>query len=197
MTMEEPRRDGTEIYLHDHGLDQEADALSDSTCYSLMWSGHRFPTSVHAYHWAKFLDPTLREWVRKATTPREAVELAAFYRSEWRPDWERQKVGVMRQLLRAKLQQHEHVRCALLGTGNRLLIHEAPDDEFWGSGASGRGRNMLGLLWMELRAELRGSVGVPPRRDLAIPKRPLVITFPITPLPASLERALSTTSSST
>ena len=46
-----------------HGLDtehevffyeQEFYVLSNFSAFSLMWQGHRFPTSEHAYHWEKF-----------------------------------------------------------------------------------------------------------------------------------------------
>jgi len=43
----------------------------------------------------------------------------------------------------------------LLTTGDRELIEDSWWDSFWGWGADQRGQNMLGKLWMKLRAELR------------------------------------------
>ena len=45
----------------------------------------------------------------------------------------------------------------LLATGDKELVENAPGDYYWGCGADGSGRNMLGRILMELRAELRGE----------------------------------------
>jgi hypothetical protein len=64
------------------------------------------------------------------------------------------KVDVMRDILRAKVAQHEYVRRKLLATGDRELIEDSWRDDFWGWGPNRDGQNMLGKLWMEVRAEL-------------------------------------------
>jgi predicted NAD-dependent protein-ADP-ribosyltransferase YbiA (DUF1768 family) len=58
-------------------------------------------------------------------------------------------------ILRAKADQHEYVRRKLLATGNRCLIENSWRDDFWGWGPNRDGKNMLGTLWMRVRAELR------------------------------------------
>ncbi len=47
------------------------------------------------------------------------------------------------------------MRELLLGTGLRPLVEAAPTDNYWGCGRSGSGRNRLGQLMMQVRAELR------------------------------------------
>ena len=39
-------------------------------------------------------------------------------------------------------------------TGDRTLIENSWRDDFWGWGPNRDGQNMLGKLWMEVRAEL-------------------------------------------
>ena len=43
----------------------------------------------------------------------------------------------------------------LPATGERELIEDSWRDGFWGWGENRDGKNMLGKLWMEVRAELR------------------------------------------
>jgi predicted NAD-dependent protein-ADP-ribosyltransferase YbiA (DUF1768 family) len=61
----------------------------------------------------------------------------------------------MRTMLTTKAHQHEYVRRKLLETGERLLVEDSWRNAFWGIGEDGAGENMLGKLWMEIRAELR------------------------------------------
>jgi ribA/ribD-fused uncharacterized protein len=85
---------------------------------------------------------------------------ARMGRSRERPlrrDWEDVKDDVMREALRAKFTQHENLRSLLLGTGNAEIIEHTSNDAYWGDGADGSGKNMLGKLLMELRAELRNE----------------------------------------
>lgn len=75
-------------------------------------------------------------------------------RLELREDWETAKVQVMRTAITAKFQQSETLRALLLSTGEFPLVQLKPDDEFWGTGKHGTGRNMLGQLLVALRREL-------------------------------------------
>ncbi|PNB06401.1 DUF1768 domain-containing protein, partial [Pseudomonas sp. FW305-67] len=64
----------------------------------------------------------------------------------------------MRRVLRAKFTQHADLRDLLLSTGDARLVEAATVDNdvnrLWGE-VNGSGRNMLGVLLMEIRAELR------------------------------------------
>jgi N-glycosidase YbiA len=63
----------------------------------------------------------------------------------------------MREALRSKFRAHAELRAELLATGDEKLVENAPGDYYWGCGADGSGKNMLGRILMELRAELRGE----------------------------------------
>jgi predicted NAD-dependent protein-ADP-ribosyltransferase YbiA (DUF1768 family) len=38
-------------------------------------------------------------------------------------------------------------------SGHEDIVEDSPTDYFWGEGADGTGQNMLGKLWMKIRAE--------------------------------------------
>jgi hypothetical protein len=64
----------------------------------------------------------------------------------------------MRSVLRSKFLQHEDLRALLLETGDARLVEMGrtnnPVNRVWGE-VNGKGLNMLGVLLMEIRAELR------------------------------------------
>lgn len=130
--------------------------LSNFSSFEIVWHGLKFSTSEQAYHWMKFPDRAdCQMSIRRATSAHEAFKRAEALRSCRRPDWDAVKVDVMRTIIRTKADQHEYVRRKLLETGDRPLIEGSWRDDYWGIGPNGDGQNMLGKLWMELRANLR------------------------------------------
>jgi ribA/ribD-fused uncharacterized protein len=142
--------------------------LSNFSAFTLEWFGQHFDTSEAAYHWMKFPpehEPKTPEMYEKrqrllwaiqvAPSAHEAFKLAEANKHLRRADWDDVKVDIMRGILRAKAGQHEYVRRKLLETGDRQLIECSWRDDFWGWGANRDGKNMMGTLWMEIRAELR------------------------------------------
>lgn len=134
----------------------------------LVQSWHRhgvlkdFDTSEHAYHYLKFPGLTVtarevRKAIEQARSAHDAFKIAEARREDRVTGWDAMKVGIMRQILRAKAAQHEYVRRKLLETGDRELIEDSWRDDYWGWGPTGDGLNMLGKLWMEIRAELRAA----------------------------------------
>ena len=73
-------------------------------------------------------------------------------------DWSKVKYDRMYNVLFAKFTQHEDLRALLLSTGNKRLVEKATVDNLvnrtWGE-VNGKGKNMLGVLLMKLRVELR------------------------------------------
>lgn len=133
--------------------------LSNFSAFRLIWRGNDFDTSEAAYHFEKFPDaPAVRGAIRHAGSAHEAFKIAESNKALRRPDWDEVKVGIMREILRAKVMQHEYVRRKLLQTGNRELVEDSWRDDFWGWGPNRDGQNMLGKLWMEVRAQLRAGI---------------------------------------
>lgn len=152
-----------------HGLDtaervcfyeQDFYVLSNFSAFCVHWQGKPFFTSEHAYHWTRFDLPDgrgvlLQDCVQRTPSAHEAFKFAQAEKSKQRPDWDQIKVPVMKEILLAKAEQHEYVRRKLLQTGGRELVENSWRDDFWGWGPNRDGQNMLGKLWMQIRAELR------------------------------------------
>jgi len=125
----------------------------------VLFEGRTYPTSEHAYQAGKARKDSVREWILSAPSP-ALVAMAAhgLYRWDVTPNWAQIKVDRMRAVLYAKFTQHDDLRELLLSTGNRRLV-EAPSvnnavNRYWGE-VNGKGQNMLGVLLMELREQLR------------------------------------------
>jgi len=136
--------------------------LSNFSAFTLRWRGHRFDTSEAAYQWEKFFDEEtngrramVRDEIRNAGSAHEAFKIAQNNDLLKVPTWGDMRVDVMRDILRAKVEQHSYVRKKLLETGDRILIEDSWRDSFWGWGPNRDGQNMLGHLWMEIRAQIR------------------------------------------
>jgi ribA/ribD-fused uncharacterized protein len=118
-----------------------------------------FPTAEHAYQAGKARKEAVREWILSAPTP-SLVAMAAHGLYTWDivPNWSKMKFDRMREVLRAKYTQHEDLRTLLLSTGEARLVESCRTDNLvnrtWGE-VNGKGLNMLGVLLMEIRTELR------------------------------------------
>lgn len=120
--------------------------------------GKDYPTSEHYYQAQKFAttDPAYAEKIRNAPNPKAAAELGRAKREPaMRADWDQVKDDVMRKVVRQKFTVHESCRKTLFETGDEELIEDSPVDWYWGCGADGTGKNMLGVILGEIRAELR------------------------------------------
>ena len=131
------------------------DVLNNFSANIVEVEGILYPTSEHAYQAAKCTDPKGKEEIRQAKSPLLAKEVSnKKYMSAKDPDWNNKKLLVMETILRAKFEQHQEVRDALIRSGNEEIAEDSPIDSFWGKGSDGRGENQLGKLWMKIRSEL-------------------------------------------
>jgi len=124
------------------------------SAHAIEFDGKLYPTSEHAYQAAKCTNQEGKERIKNARSPLEAKRISNdIYKTAKGPEWESKKVGVMENILRAKLSQHAEVAEALKTSGHEEIIENSPLDYFWGGGADGSGQNMLGKLWVKIRAE--------------------------------------------
>lgn len=136
--------------------EQDFYVLSNFSSFNVQIHGHDFQTSEHAYHYMKFVStkPDLAEAIRLSRSAHEAFKLAEANWGCVRKDWKEVRVAIMRDILWAKLIQHEYVKRKLIATGTRELIENSWRDSFWGWGENRDGENQLGKLWMEIRSQL-------------------------------------------
>ena len=129
--------------------------FSNFSAHPLMLDGVRWPTSEHYFQAQKFADTLYVEDIRKEASPAIAARMGRSRTHPIRADWEQVKDDAMRRAVYAKFAQHANIRAVLFSTGDEEIIEDAPNDYYWGCGASGTGKNMLGIILMETRAALR------------------------------------------
>lgn len=121
--------------------------------------GITYPTNEHFFQAMKTLDIGERKAIAAADTPGKAKRMGRSV--ELRPDWEKVKLYFMELGLRLKFLQHPDLAQKLIETGDEELIEgNWWCDQTWGSCSCPKhirtpGRNLLGLLLMELRKELQ------------------------------------------
>ncbi len=139
-------------------------AFSNLYRREVVFEGETFATSEHAYQAGKPRKKAVRDWLMAAPSP-SLLAMAAHGLYYWdvAPGWSTTKFDRMRDILRAKFEQHDDLRELLLSTGNARLVESATVDNevnrLWGE-VNGVGKNMLGVLLMEIREELQGKAPV-------------------------------------
>ncbi|HLL22861.1 MAG TPA: NADAR family protein [Kofleriaceae bacterium] len=140
-----------------YSVHAEYGELSNFAPYPIKLKGKLWPTSEHYFQAQKFEAQRDQDEVRAAKTPMIAAQMGRDRKRKLRRDWERVKVGVMREAVEAKFRQHAELRALLLGTGDAKLVEHTDADDFWGDGGDGKGRNELGRILMAVRAALRAE----------------------------------------
>jgi N-glycosidase YbiA len=116
--------------------------------------GLLYPTAEHAFQAMKTDDMLERQVICAADTPHGAKRLGRKVNK--RADWDAwYRVWAMDVVLTNKFHGNEKLTRYLLATGDAVLI-EGNDwgDTYWGQ-VDGKGQNMLGILLMVMRQNLR------------------------------------------
>lgn len=129
--------------------------FSNFSAFTIKWKGKLYPTSEQAYQSEKFEDEDTKEWIRTAPSAHEAFVFAVTNKDKYPKDWPEVKMAIMKDILRAKIEQHPYVKMKLLESGDKELIEDSWRDDFWGWGPNKDGQNKLGKIWMELRNEFK------------------------------------------
>jgi ribA/ribD-fused uncharacterized protein len=131
----------------------------------ILFEGRVYPTAEHAYQAGKARKEKVREWLLSAPSP-ALLAMAAHGLYSWDivPNWSQIKYARMRKVLEAKSTRHADLRDLLLSTGEARLVEVGKVDNLvnrtWGE-VNGKGRNMLGILLMEVRAQMREHESTP------------------------------------
>lgn len=129
--------------------------LSNFSPSPITYLGSIAPTVEHAFQAAKSYDPALAERILQAATARDAKRMGRAV--PIRPDWDKVRLSVMRELLRLKFATGSWLAGQLVATGDAFLLEgNTWGDRYWGA-VDGVGDNWLGHLLMARRAELRGG----------------------------------------
>lgn len=115
--------------------------------------GEEWPDVEHYFMAQKSPEAGYQLQIRAARTPHQAKQIGRT--AKLRPNWDNIKYGIMLRAVRAKFSQNPTLRELLLATGERPL-HENCKDPWWGGGPNFKnGRDWLGRILMQVRAELK------------------------------------------
>jgi N-glycosidase YbiA len=141
--------------IHFYSVSDSYGEFSNFAPFAIQLGGSRWPTSEHYFQAQKFEDAAYREKIRTTASPMIAARLGRSRKVKLRRDWESVKVAIMRDAVRAKFSQHDELSELLLGTGEAKIVEHTTNDDYWGDGGDGSGKNMFGRILMEVRADLR------------------------------------------
>lgn len=139
-------------------------AFSNLYRREIEFEGDRYATSEHAYQAGKARKPEVKAWLMQAPSPALlAMAAHGLYYWDVAPGWSKLKFDRMRRVLLCKFSQHSDLRELLLSTGDARLVESATEDSavnrLWGE-VNGVGQNMLGVMLMEVRQELRAMARI-------------------------------------
>ena len=134
--------------------------FSNLSEYEIMIDGKQWPTSEHYFQAMKFEGKNYIEKIRKTKRPNIAAQMGRDRSVKIKRGWDSMRVNVMTNAIRAKFTQHQELHDLLLSTGDRRIIEHTSNDAYWGDGGDGSGKNMLGVVLMKIRDELRIKMGI-------------------------------------
>lgn len=133
----------------------EFGCFSNFAPYPIELDGRIWPTSEHYFQAQKFDDSEYQEKIRSTKSAMIAARLGRSRKVPIKTDWNQIKDDVMRKAVRAKFMQHSEIGKQLVETGDALIIEHTRNDRYWGDGGDGTGKNMLGIILMEIREDLK------------------------------------------
>ncbi|MES2788020.1 MAG: NADAR family protein [Planctomycetota bacterium] len=138
-----------------YSVSDEFGEFSNFYAFPIQLDGEHWPTSEHYFQAQKFEDEAYRQKIRQTESPMIAARLGRDRKQKLRPDWESVKVEIMKTAVLAKFTQHPELQTLLLSTGNAKIVEHTENDNYWGDGGDGSGKNMLGQILMQVRESLR------------------------------------------
>ncbi len=135
--------------------DDKYGCFSNFAAYPIQVDGKLWPTSEHYFQAQKFAGTPHEEAIRRTDSPMIAAKMGRDRSKPLRMDWEAVKDEIMLKAVRAKFTQHKDLAKILLNTGSALIVEHTGNDNYWGDGGHGRGKNMLGQILMRVREELK------------------------------------------
>jgi ribA/ribD-fused uncharacterized protein len=138
-----------------YSVGDELGEFSNFYAFPIQLGGELWPTSEHYFQAQKFEDQAYQQKIRQTDSPMIAARLGRDRKQKLRPDWESVKIEIMKTAVLAKFTQHPELQTLLLSTGNAKIVEHTENDNYWGDGGDGSGKNMLGQILMQVRESLR------------------------------------------
>lgn len=135
-------------------INEEYGCFSNFSKHGFTLEGKYWKTSEHYFQAKKFEGTEFEEFIRLLDNPMDVANKGRDKSLPLRNDWEEVKDDIMRKAVFEKFLQNESIRNILLSTKDEEIVENTNSDYYWGCGANGSGKNMLGKILMEIRNEL-------------------------------------------
>lgn len=129
--------------------------LSTVSPHPLELDGETWPSAEHYFEAQLARTPARAEAIKQAANAERAYRLGNIWWQRKCEGWKQKRRVMMTRALYTKVQMYPVVREELMATGDRLILETSAYDHYWGIGRDQRGENMLGKVWMDIRAKLR------------------------------------------
>lgn len=137
--------------IYFYKINDKYGCFSNFAHYGFELDGKWWMTSEHYFQAQKFCGTEYEEIIRLLDNPMKAAEMGRNRKLPLRADWEQVKDDIMRKAVLAKFTQNEEIKNVLLSTGRETIVENTSNDYYWGCGKDGSGKNMLGIILMEIR----------------------------------------------
>lgn len=115
-----------------------------------------------------FGDTAVAQAILLTDNPKEQKDLGRMVSNYNDEVWAAKRVDIMVEGLFEKFNQNPHLKEALLNTGDTIVVEASPVDKIWGIGlaedhpdaldqSKWRGKNLLGIVLMRVRDEIRSK----------------------------------------
>lgn len=143
--------------IYFYRINEEYGCFSNFSAHEFELKGKLWKTSEHYFQAMKFEGTSIEEEIRNTASPMDAANKGRDRNNPLRKDWEEIKDEVMRTAVYHKFTQNNDIRKILLSTNDEVIIEKTTHDYYWGCGTKGYGKNMLGLILMEVRELLKSN----------------------------------------
>ena len=138
-----------------YSVNKEYGEFSNFALYPVKINGKEWPTTEHYFQAQKFDDTSYQKKIQRAHSPMKAAELGRSRKVKIKRNWDKIKDNVMHDAVYAKFTQYEELYGLLLNTEDSVLVEHTKNDDYWGDGGDGSGKNMLGKILMKVREKLK------------------------------------------
>jgi len=139
--------------------------LSNMSPFPVVYKDIEWRTTEALFQAMRFDDLSIKEEIRNSKSPMTAKMIAKKHKTHMvvKPTSEAD-LDNMRECVRLKVNQHAKVKQDLINTGDARIIEDVTNrgrrgsNMFWGALLSDNiweGENWLGVIWMEIRNEIR------------------------------------------
>lgn len=140
--------------IYFYKINEEYGCFSNFSHHEFIIDGKWWMTSEHYFQAKKFEGTEYEEKIRILDNPMKVADMGRDHTLPLRKDWEDVKDDIMRKAVIEKFTQNLDIKKILIQTGEQEIVEKTTTDYYWGCGANGSGKNMLGLILMETREKL-------------------------------------------